>query len=332
MTAISAEPAPPPTRADDLLSVHGLDVHIHGTKLLCDVSLSLREGEVVGLVGESGSGKTLTGLSIMGLLPREAVSSGEVTFRGMPILGAPAERLRQLRGQAISMIFQDPRASLNPTQPVGRQIVDVLRAHGPMDRKDAADRTRDMLAQVGLPDPAGVFRSYTHELSGGMCQRVLIAMALICGPDLLIADEPTTALDLTIQAQIMSLLRRLADDRGLSVLLVSHDLGVVSQLCHRVVTMYCGEVVNIDTTSGLLHQPRHPYAAALVAASRGTEAWQGIAGTPANPANPPDGCRFRPRCAHADEGCLKHPALDEVKGVLSRCHYAKTLDLTGIAS
>ena len=321
-----------------LLEVDGLGLSIGGTRLLSDVSFTLAEGEVVGLVGESGSGKTLTGLTVMGLLPPTAEATGSVSFQGTELLGARAEDLRRLRGNDLSMIFQEPRASLHPARPVGKQIVDVVRAHEQVSKAAARDRACDLLAKVGLPSPRRTLDAYTHELSGGMCQRVMIAMALVCEPRLLIADEPTTALDVTIQAQIIALLHRLAEDSGLTVLLISHNLGVVSDLCSRVITMYCGQVVTVDRTDHLLRHPQHPYPWALLQASTvdldidRAQAWTGIAGAPANPARPPSGCRFHPRCPHRTDRCVT-AAPDLVAaagGGLTRCLRHEELELTGV--
>ncbi|TQM01760.1 ABC transporter ATP-binding protein [Pseudonocardia kunmingensis] len=338
-TAAAAARQWPDDRSSNLLEVDRLQLAIDGVPLLSDVSFSCAPGEVVGLVGESGSGKTLTGLSVMGLLPRGAELGGHITFDGTDLVSASAKELRRLRGTRLSMIFQEPRASLHPARPVGKQIVDVVRAHEP-DVPAAAARERgvELLAQVGLPSPRRTLNAYTHELSGGMCQRVMIAMALVCRPALLIADEPTTALDVTIQAQIIALLRRLADERGLSVVLISHNLGVVSDLCSRVVTMYCGQVVNDDRTVELLRRPRHPYPSALLRASdvdldRARD-WAGIAGTPANPARPPHGCRFHPRCPFRTDACeaAVPPLEPTASGGMTRCVRHAELDLVGVAA
>jgi peptide/nickel transport system ATP-binding protein len=328
---------------EPLLEVDRLALAIGGTRLLSDVSFSCAPGDVVGLVGESGSGKTLTGLSIMGLLPAGSEVGGAVRFEGANLFDAGPEELRRLRGTRLSMIFQEPRASLHPARPVGKQIVDVVRAHEDVSTAVARDRACDLLAQVGLPSPRHTMTAYTHELSGGMCQRVMIAMALVCEPALLIADEPTTALDVTIQAQIIALLRELAEERGLSVLLISHNLGVVADLCSRVVTMYCGQVVNVDSTRQLLRRPRHPYPWALLQASdvdpllsaeRGGPGWAGITGSPADPARPPVGCRFHPRCPHRIAACeTTVPPLEPTdSGAVTRCIRHAELHLGGVAA
>ncbi|OLF10202.1 hypothetical protein BLA60_17330 [Actinophytocola xinjiangensis] len=323
---------------DHLLEVDQLHLAIGGTPLLADLSFTVAEGEVVGLVGESGSGKTLTGLTVMGLLPPEATVEGTITFAGTDLLTASPDQLRRLRGNELSMIFQEPRASLHPARPVGRQILDVVAAHENVPKAQAVDRACDLLSQVGLPNPRRTLTAYTHELSGGMCQRIMIAMALVCRPRLLIADEPTTALDVTIQAQIIDLLHRLAEERGLAVLLISHNLGVVSELCSRVITLYCGQVVSDTRTDNLLRRPRHPYPWALLQASTvdldsdDTREWTGIAGAPANPARPPAGCRFHPRCPHRRDACVEAvPDLvpDDDNG-LTRCLRHRELELTGV--
>lgn len=318
-----------------LLEVQDLAVSLGGNELLSQVSLSVHAGELLGLVGESGSGKTLTGLSILGLLPADARVSGSVRFGGQEILGSSARQLREVRGRDISMIFQEPRASLHPARPIGKQIVDVLRAHEGISMTQARARAMEMLGLVGLSNPKRTMKSYTHELSGGMCQRVMIAMALVCGPRLLIADEPTTALDVTIQAQVMALLSRLAAELDLAVLLITHNLGVVTELCSRVVTMYCGQVVNDDQTRRLLIAPQHPYPWALLQASTvdvdDLSSWTGISGAPASPVRPPTGCRFHLRCPYAAPECsVQIPELTARDGGRTRCLRIDDLELKGV--
>jgi peptide/nickel transport system ATP-binding protein len=325
---------------DSLLAVTGLRLTLGPATLLDDITLSVQRGEVVGLVGESGSGKTLTGLSVLGLVPHGAHVSGSIRFAGTELLGAAPAVLRATRGDQIGMIFQEPRSSLNPVLPVGRQIVDVIRAHRVMNRREAGATALSLLDQVGLPSPRNCFGAYPHELSGGMCQRAMIAMALACDPSLLIADEPTTSLDVTVQAQIISLLRSIADERGLSVLLITHNLAVVTQVCDRVITMYCGQVVNIDSTHRVVAAPSHPYTWALVSSGRQqlaaaelTEprptgpdlseahlAGPELTGQPANPEQPPPGCRFHPRCPFAEERCAQAvPEMTVLNGNQTRC-------------
>jgi peptide/nickel transport system ATP-binding protein len=328
------------TAPDALLSVAGLGLTLHGARLLAGVDLTVGPGEVVGLVGESGSGKTLTGLSILGLTPPGARLAGSIRYAGTELVGAAPGVARGLRGSQISMIFQEPRPSLNPALPIGRQITDVMQAHLEISRRAAAASTLGLLGQVGLPDPRGCFASYPHELSGGMCQRAMIAMALSCGPRLLIADEPTTALDVTVQAQIVSLLRSIADEQQLSILLITHNLAVVTEICDRVVTMYCGQVVDAGTTHQVVTAPAHPYTWALMSAAQphlpgepaGPETE--LAGQPANPADPPAGCRFHPRCPFAEPYCAEtEPVLDIISGGgQTRCLRHSELSLPGAAA
>lgn len=323
--------------ASPLLEIIDLRVSIGGTSLIRGASFAVDRGEIVGLVGESGSGKTLTGLSVLGLTPPGAQIAGRIEFLGCDLLQAEPESLRRLRGNELSMIFQEPQPSLHPALAVGRQIVDVVRAHENVRRRVAERRALDLLAEVGMPNPRACLTAYPHELSGGMCQRVMIAMALVCGPSFLIADEPTTALDVTIQAQIITLLRTIAREHRLAVLLITHNLGIVSEICDRVVTMYCGEVVNVDSTDGLLRQPRHPYPWALLQAARDEleqgEDWGGIGGQPANPAHPPSGCGFHPRCPFAVPECARvHPEMTATgTGALTRCIRQHELELEGLA-
>jgi len=322
-------PVGPGARAAETpaLVVDGLSLAVDGVTLLSDVSLTVSRGEMVGLVGESGSGKTLTGLSILGLVPHGARLTGSIRVAGVDMTTAAPAVLRQMRGGQVGMIFQEPRSSLNPALPVGRQIADVVRAHLDMSRGQARAAALSLLGQVGLPSPRSCFAAYPHELSGGMCQRVMIAMALACGPSLLIADEPTTALDVTVQAQIITLLRSIADERDLSVLLITHNLAVVTQVCDRVVTMYCGQVVNADTTARVLSAPSHPYTWALLESGRvklagadGDSSPAELAGQPASPVHPPQGCRFHPRCPFAEPRCAAAvPELTPVNGGQTRC-------------
>ncbi|WP_431970546.1 ABC transporter ATP-binding protein [Nocardia sp. bgisy134] len=300
--------------------------------LLRDVGFEVAVGEVVGLVGESGSGKTLTGLGVLGLHPPDARVTGRIDFCGEDLLTATPDRLRALRGREVSMIFQEPRSSLNPVMTVGRQIANVLRAHEKMTSAQIGARTAELLEKVGLADSGRLIRSYPHELSGGMCQRVMIAMALACRPKLLIADEPTTALDVTIQAQILELLRGLTVDEDLAVLLISHDIGVITELCDRVVTMYSGEVVDIAVRDELLRRPAHPYAQALLQASS-----RETAPTVVRPAHEStrdgNGCFYRTRCQYAIDACrTTHPDLIGDARSATRCLRAGDLELAGLAA
>jgi peptide/nickel transport system ATP-binding protein len=306
--------------------------------ILRGVSMEVGHGEIVGLVGESGSGKTLSGLCAMGLPPRWARTSGEVQIAGRPMLGVPREQVREARGSTVSMVFQEPRASLNPRRRIGRSVADVLRAH---DTGISGPRARatvlEWLARVGLPDPERCARSFPHELSGGMCQRVGIAMALICRPKLLIADEPTTALDVTVQAQILALLDELAAAESLAVLLITHDLGIVSRTCHRLVILYAGEVVEEGTTQEILRRPKHPYTASLLAAASGhrdgAQPRPPVAAAEAVDANREAACPFYQRCQYREAACAQsHPDLERLPGEHDRvrCLRWTKLNLPGV--
>jgi peptide/nickel transport system ATP-binding protein len=325
--APSGPDSAPCTTKTPTLVVDRLGLALGTATLLSDICLTVEPGEMVGLVGESGSGKTLMGLSILGLVPHGARLTGSIRVSGVDVTSAQPAVLRTMRGGQVSMIFQEPRSSLSPALPVGRQIADVLRSHLELTRRQAGTTALSLLGRVGLPSPRTCFGAYPHELSGGMCQRVMIAMALACGPALLIADEPTTALDVTVQAQIITLLRSIADEQGLSVLLITHNLAVVTQVCERVVTMYCGQVVNTDTTARVLSAPSHPYTWALLESGRvqlsGADADASaaeLAGQPASPVHPPPGCRFHPRCPFAEPRCAAEmPELTAANGGQTRC-------------
>jgi peptide/nickel transport system ATP-binding protein len=292
----------------------------HGPVLAVNgVSLSLRDNEVLAVVGESGSGKTLTGLSVLGIEPPDATVTGRVWFRDEELRAASPRRLRDIRGASIAMIFQEPMTSLNPSLTVGRQVAEVVRRHQGLSWKDSRSRVLDLFDLVRLPSAARHLRSYPHQLSGGMRQRVMIAMAVACDPAVLIADEPTTALDPTIQAQILSLLRDLRSSLGMSVLLITHDLGVVSRMADRVVVMYAGHVLEQARTAELLSSPAHPYTTGLLGAvpqpgsNAETRRLRPIAGqVPLLRAEPTE-CVFSPRCAYVTPGCLTaQPALRQV--------------------
>ncbi len=272
------------------------------------VNLDVGPGEKVGIVGESGSGKSLTMLSILRLLPAQlGVLGGTIGFAGEDLTGVSEARLRAVRGGEVAMVYQDPMCSLNPLLRVGRQIVETLRAHGAGDA-GARTRTREVLGLVGLPDPRRVEQAFPHELSGGMLQRAMIAMALSTSPRLLIADEPTTALDVTIQQQILDLVDRLQAETGMAVVWVTHDLGVVAQLVDRVAVMYAGRIVEEGSTRDIFARPAHPYTAALMESlprpTRGhRQPLRQIGGSPPDPARLDPGCPFRPRCSQAYERC-----------------------------
>ena len=316
---------------DPLLSVRDLRTWFHtdqGVARAVDgVSFDVVAGETLGIVGESGCGKTVTSLSILGLLPRPPAVIGEessIRFLGEELVGASERRLRALRGNEISMIFQEPMSSLNPVYPVGSQISEALRLHRRMGRKEARAEAVRLLEEVGIPDPERRVDEYPHQLSGGMRQRVMIAMALSCEPRLLIADEPTTALDVTIQAQILELLASLRGRHGMAVLLITHDLGVVAEVCDRVVVMYAGQVVETGGVHELFADPRHPYTRGLLdslpSVDNPGQRLRSIPGTVPSPIAWPSGCRFMERCPLAGEGCeLPQDLVESGDGRVARC-------------
>lgn len=292
------------------------------------VSFDVRPGETVGLVGESGCGKSVTSLAIMGLLPRRGVAvEGEVSFQGTNLLTQPAEKMRDRRGRDLGMIFQDPLSSLNPVISIGIQVTEVLERHRGLSRRAAMPIARDMLDKVGIPDPDRRLKDYPHQLSGGMRQRALIAMALACQPRLLIADEPTTALDVTIQAQILALLKELVQDTGTALVMITHDLGVVAGLCDRVNVLYGGKIVERGHRHPLFASPRHPYTAGLLASIPRLDAPRGERLTPI-PGSVSDNlpwdhaCAFAPRCPNALEVCreVRPELLDDDGDRALRCH------------
>jgi peptide/nickel transport system ATP-binding protein len=310
--AEAAEPAGMP--AGPLLDVEDLQVTFtrRGRRdfaAVDHVTFSVRPGETVGLVGESGCGKSVTSLAIMGLLPRRGVRiGGSVRFEGRNLLTMDEAALRNVRGRDIAMIFQDPMSSLNPVIPVGRQVAEVLERHRDMGRREASGEAEALLRKVGIPDPSRRIKEYPHQLSGGMRQRALIAMALACEPRLLIADEPTTALDVTIQAQILELLRDLVTGSGTALVMITHDLGVVAGLCDTVNVMYAGRIVERAGRRELFAHPRHQYTGGLLASIPRLDQPRGEALTPirglASDTVPwSQGCAFLPRCAAATPGC-----------------------------
>jgi peptide/nickel transport system ATP-binding protein len=290
------------------------------------VTLTVSRGEVVALVGESGSGKSLTGLSLLRLVPRPGTieSGSQLQLEGKDLLALSPSALRQVRGRRIAMIFQDPISSLNPVLTVGDQIAETIVAHLPVSRKEAAQRAEALLAEVGIGDPAARYRTYPHQMSGGMAQRVMIAIALAAEPELLIADEPTTALDVTVQAQILELLDTLRQKRGMAVLLISHDLGVVAGRADRVAVMYAGRIVEEAPTPRLFAAPAHPYTRGLFASmprlAGPRERLLPIAGTVPSPGSWPSGCRFRTRCPQMMPVCSEEPPIRDIEPLhTSRC-------------
>ena len=332
---IPAALAEPP---DTLLSVRDLCVSFQSeqgwVQILKNVSLSIARGEVVGIVGESGCGKSLTALSILNLLPRRGIRrTGEIMFEGRDIAALSEAGMRQVRGRQIGMIFQEPMSALDPVFTVGSQIDETVRTHFSVSQKEAAERTVEGLAAVGISSPRDVARMYPMSLSGGMRQRVMIAMALVCEPRLLIADEPTTALDVTIQAQIMDLLLELGQRTGTAILFITHNLGLVAESCARSLTMYAGQVVEDGPVEDVLMRPLHPYTAGLLASvprahMRKTKLFS-IPGRVPAPTEMPDGCRFEARCTYAQGACSEPQTLVSEGARRVRCRRHDELTLQG---
>jgi oligopeptide/dipeptide ABC transporter ATP-binding protein len=302
--------------ADTMLEVNDLHVQIttrRGIVRAVDgVSLDVARGEALGLVGESGSGKSMTLRAILGVLPPEAkVTSGQIRLDGTDLVPLRQSDLNKIRGPKISMIFQEPMSALNPVMRVGYQIAEGPRIHLGYSRAKATERALELMRRVGIPDPERRFRAFPHEFSGGMRQRVMIAIALSCDPEIILCDEPTTALDVTIQDQILRLLARLCQDSGVSLIFVTHDLPVVAQLCQQVAVMYGGELVERGAVHDVLLSPRHPYTLGLVRSAPDVEVVREslvpIPGAPPSLVSPPPGCRFHPRCAFAEEDCKVLP-------------------------
>jgi oligopeptide/dipeptide ABC transporter ATP-binding protein len=316
-----------------LLSVSDLHVSFateEGTvKAVDGVSFALNAGEILAIVGESGSGKSVTALTMMGLSrgPNARIA-GAVELAGKNLVTADEEELRTIRGERIAMVFQDPMTALNPVYKVGNQIVEQILAHEDVSKQEARDRAVDALRSVGIPNPERRFDNYPHEFSGGMRQRAMIALALSLDPDILIADEPTTALDVTIQAQILRLLEKLNRDRNLSVVLITHDLGVVAEVSDRALVMYAGRVVEEGTLDDIFYDPQHPYTWGLLGSltrldQPRPERLPSIPGAPPSLISPPQGCHFRPRCPHEFEKCPQVPPLEsrlpDNQGHCDRC-------------
>lgn len=325
------------------LRISGLGVRLRkgGAPLVDDISFDIRPGETLALVGESGSGKSLTSLAILRLLPRSLLARGRIEFAeaGATVnLGTiDISAIRRIRGNRIAMIFQEPMTSLNPVFTVGEQISEGLRLHKGLTRREALDRALELMGQVGIPDAEGRLSAYPHELSGGMRQRVMIATALSCDPEILIADEPTTALDVTIQAQILDLIRKLQAQRQMAVLFITHDLGVVAEMADRVAVMYSGRIIEEAPVAGLFADPAHPYTRALLALAPRIHApgetpppIRPIPGIVPDPQNRPSGCAFHPRCAHFLPGLCDAgppPQEDFADGHRVRCF--RRAELTG---
>ncbi|GGK41774.1 ABC transporter ATP-binding protein [Salinarimonas ramus] len=305
-----------------ILSVEDLAVTFSGpdgrrTRAVDGVSFSVSPGRTLGIVGESGCGKSVTSLSVMGLLPKVGTAiSGRILFEGRDLLRESERSLRDLRGDRLAMIFQEPMTSLNPSYTIGDQIVEAIVRHRAIGRREAAQRAVEMLERVRIPEPAARFHDYPHKLSGGMRQRVMIAMALACEPRLLIADEPTTALDVTIQAQILELMRALREETGTAIVLITHDLGVVAEVCDEVAVMYAGQVVERAPVEELFRFPQHPYTVGLMGSlprfDRPRTRLAAIEGAVPDMSRPPEGCRFAARCPFRIPRCETMPELAPV--------------------
>lgn len=291
------------------------------------IDITVKKGEIVGIVGESGCGKSVTSLSVMRLVPNPPgkIVGGAIKFKGEDLASASEKRMRELRGNEIAMIFQEPMTSLNPVYTIGDQIGEAVRLHTKASKKEAKQRAVEMLKKVGIPRAEAIVDEYPHQLSGGMRQRVMIAMAMACDPELLIADEPTTALDVTIQAQILDLMRKLNEESQTAIMMITHDLGVVAEMCHRVVVMYAGNIVEEGDVRTILKEPKHPYTIGLLnSIPKMEETKERLYSIPGNvpiPGSLKVGCRFAPRCEHATDQCrTQMPALKTVgEGHRSRC-------------
>ncbi len=321
-----------------LLSVEGLKTYFYTwagiVRAVDGISLHVDKGETLGIVGESGSGKTVTALSVMRLVPPPGkIVEGKILFYGEDILGKSERDMQVLRGGAIGYIFQDPTSTLNPVYTVGQQLCEVIMRHQNVTKSEAYDHALKLLQLVEIPVPEVRINQYPHQLSGGMKQRIAVARAISCNPHLLIADEPTTALDVTIQAQVLELLKGLKDKMNMSMILITHDMGIVAETCDRVVVLYAGQVFETGTVDQIFENPKHPYTEALLTsvpnARSGQAKLEVIPGNIPNLINPPTGCRFHPRCKYAQTICVENvPELEhQGNGQWSACHFAKELHL-----
>ncbi|MFC5602479.1 ABC transporter ATP-binding protein [Sporosarcina koreensis] len=315
-----------------VLNVRNLKTHFHTShgivKAVDGIDFKVERGKTIGLVGESGCGKSVTSLSIMGLLPKSLarIADGEINFDGVDITKMNEKSLRKIRGNDISMIFQEPMTSLNPVFTIGQQLSEPLKQHTKLKKAEMKKRIIEMLTLVGIPRPESIYDEYPHQLSGGMRQRVMISLAMLCNPKLLIADEPTTALDVTIQAQILELIKEIRDKQNMSIILITHDLGVVAEMCDEVVIMYAGLIVEQADIRTIFDNPKHPYTQGLLNSRPGTstsERKQNLASIPGSVPRPdelPKGCTFAPRCPFAMEKCLTaKPPLYNFDNQQSRC-------------
>ncbi len=316
-----------------LLAVRDLNIYFRSAenpvKVVSDLSFSIKESEIFGLAGESGCGKSITALSIMGILPSNAIADGSIFFRNKDLLKLDREAMRQLRGREISMIFQEPMTSLNPVLTIGYQIAEVLTTHLKLSGKDAMDRSVELLRMVRIPSPEIRVKEYPHQMSGGMRQRVMIAMAIACDPGLLIADEPTTALDVTIQAQIIELIQGIREEKRMSILFITHDLGIIAENASRVGIMYAGRLMELAGNREIFSNPRHPYTIGLLESIPKKKGilLQPIPGVVPRPEDLPAGCKFMDRCRYAIGECgIREPELREISsGHLVRCIRAEEM-------
>jgi oligopeptide/dipeptide ABC transporter ATP-binding protein len=325
---------------DSLLEIRDLKTYFFTeagvVKAVDGANVDVKPKETVGLVGESGSGKTVTALSALRIIPKPGrIVTGSVTFDGEDVLAKSEEQMRQLRGPKMAMVFQDPSSSLNPLYTVEKQLSDILMLHRKLSRKEASQRAEYLLELVGIQDPRTRLKAYPHELSGGMKQRIAIARALSCEPSLLFADEPTTNLDVTVQAQVLELMKKLQHDLGMSMVMITHDMGIIADMTERVTIMYAGRVMEAADTKTIFHEPKHPYTEALLAAVPRVDQRKILEVIPGNIPNliePPPGCVFNPRCKYAKQVCIDAaPPLEEVgKNHWAACHRWKEIRLRGV--
>jgi len=318
---------------EKLLQVNNLAAHFYTDRGILpavgELSYELNKGEILAIVGESGCGKSISSMCVINMLPPPGkIVSGEILFKGEDVLTKSPEQMRKIRGNEISIIFQDPISSLNPMLKIGKQIIEAMLSHLDISKAEAKRRSIEALGSVGIPDPISFMQKYPHELSGGMCQRVMIAIAISCEPDILIADEPTTALDVTIQAQILRLLKSLRDERGTSIIMITHDMGVVAQMADRVLVMYAGYAVEEATVTEIFENPQHPYTIGLLESipspQNGNKELHNIRGTVPGIGEYPAGCKFAPRCDMKSDICDERlPEYIGEYGHLVRCHNAK---------
>lgn len=320
--------------AAPLLTLRDLSVSFHSgkhsVKVVSGLNLAIEESQVFGLVGESGCGKSLTALAIMGILPHNAFADGTILFKGNNLLSIDGESMRRLRGKELSMIFQEPMTSLNPVLTIGYQVAEVLMTHLGMKKRDAMGTTVELLRAVKIPSPEIRIHEYPHQMSGGMRQRVMIAMAIACNPSLLIADEPTTALDVTIQAQILDLLRSIRQQKNMAILLITHDIGVIAENADVAAVMYAGRIVELSKVMNILNTPQHPYTMGLLDSlpKRKGIPLKPIPGSVPRPDKLPAGCKFSDRCGHVVPECRREePGLREIKpGQFARCIRSEAIE------